>query len=233
MLFNSHDKHLIFIKHFTDSSLQVGEGLFSSFYNKNIKESEGYYESGKEDGLWQKWDSSGALIDSTTYDSGRVITEATFHYQPVGKLVREAIDDPVKKTHREILYDGDKITSDTTLALPYHHDNDIIFIKTEVESAFPGGNEAWPKYISRKIDKRIDELSKSDNCTCLVRFVIDTEGNISNVQAMTFENTKLAEVAIHAIQIGPKWIPAMQNGRKVKSYRLQPVTFTGDSKNSR
>jgi hypothetical protein len=211
--------------------LQVGEGLFSSFYNNNVKESEGYYENGEEDGLWQKWDTSGALIDSTTYDTGKVITEAQFHYQPGGKLARVAINDPAKKAHREILYEGDKITSDTTIS--YKEDKDIIFTKTEITATFPGGDAEWRNYIARAIISNANDFSSKNIGTCLVRFVIDTEGNISNVQAMTLENSKLAEVAIHAIQIGGKWNPAMQNGRKVKSYKLQPVTISGEGTHSK
>jgi protein TonB len=37
--------------------------------------------------------------------------------------------------------------------------------------------------------------------------------------------TKLAEIATAAIRKGPKWKPAVQNGRQVKAYRRQPVTF--------
>jgi protein TonB len=37
--------------------------------------------------------------------------------------------------------------------------------------------------------------------------------------------TKLSEVAVNAIRRGPKWKPAVQNGRNVKAYRRQPVTF--------
>jgi protein TonB len=39
------------------------------------------------------------------------------------------------------------------------------------------------------------------------------------------KGTKLAEICVNAIRKGPKWTPAEQNGRKVKAYRKQPVTF--------
>jgi protein TonB len=37
--------------------------------------------------------------------------------------------------------------------------------------------------------------------------------------------TKLADIAVNAIRKGPKWKSAVQNGRNVKAYRRQPVTF--------
>jgi protein TonB len=35
----------------------------------------------------------------------------------------------------------------------------------------------------------------------------------------------LARVATDAIKRGPKWVPAVQNGRQVKAWRRQKITF--------
>jgi protein TonB len=40
------------------------------------------------------------------------------------------------------------------------------------------------------------------------------------------KKTRLAKVAVEAIENGPKWTPAQQNGRYVNAFRLQPVTVT-------
>jgi hypothetical protein len=39
------------------------------------------------------------------------------------------------------------------------------------------------------------------------------------------QGSKLAEIAVSTIRKGPKWIPAMQNGRYVTAFRFQPVTL--------
>jgi protein TonB len=54
---------------------------------------------------------------------------------------------------------------------------------------------------------------------------VDINGNVSKVEATTMQGTKLAEIAVNSITKGPKWIPAMQNGRYVTAYRYQPVTI--------
>lgn len=106
-------------------------------------------------------------------------------------------------------------------------DEDKIFTKVEIEAAFPGGESAWTRYVTREIQKNIDELTESgESGTCRVRFVVDKEGNVSDVEALTMKRTKLAEVAVNAIRKGPKWTPAQQNGRYVKAFREQPITFT-------
>ena len=106
-------------------------------------------------------------------------------------------------------------------------DEDKVFQKVEIEAQFPGGEGAWNKYIKREIEKYIDELQESGQSgTCVVQFIVDKEGNISEVEALTMKGTKLAEICVNAIKKGPKWTAAEQNGRKVKAYRKQPVTFT-------
>ena len=105
-------------------------------------------------------------------------------------------------------------------------DPDKIFTKVEIEATFPGGPSAWQRYVTRAITAEQDEFTESDYGTCVVRFVVDRNGIVSDVQATTMKGSKLAEVAVNAIRKGPKWNPAQQNGRQVNAYRLQPVTLT-------
>lgn len=104
-------------------------------------------------------------------------------------------------------------------------DEDRIFTKVEKEAQFPGGPGAWQKYVTQAIQRELDEFTESDYGTCIVKFVVDKTGAVSDVQATTMKGTKLAEIAVNAIRKGPRWVPAQQNGRYVNAYRLQPVTL--------
>jgi periplasmic protein TonB len=105
-------------------------------------------------------------------------------------------------------------------------DDNQIFTKVEVEASFPGGEGAWTRYVTKAINNNIDDLTEAgEQGTCTVKFVVDKNGNVSEVEATTMKGTKLAEVAVQAIKKGPKWIPAIQNGRNVNAYRYQPITF--------
>ncbi|MGN6265236.1 MAG: energy transducer TonB [Ginsengibacter sp.] len=99
------------------------------------------------------------------------------------------------------------------------------FIPIEVEAKFPGGEGAWQKYIQKAIQRELDEFTETDYGTCTVKFIVDANGSVSNVEAITMKGTRLAEIAVSTISKGPKWIPAMQNGRYVTAYRVQPVTL--------
>ena len=99
------------------------------------------------------------------------------------------------------------------------------FRPIELEAQFPGGEQSWQKYIQKAIQRELDEFTDKDYGTCMVKFEVDANGNVSNVEATTMQGTKLAEIAVNTIRKGPKWIPAMQNGRYVTAYRFQPVTL--------
>lgn len=103
---------------------------------------------------------------------------------------------------------------------------DKIFQEAEKAPEFPGGKAAWTKYISGAINRVIDSLQKENKSgTCVVQFIVDTKGNLSEVKPLTMEGTLLSKTVVDALKNGPKWIPAMQNGHVVKAYHKQPVTF--------
>jgi len=108
--------------------------------------------------------------------------------------------------------------------------NNAIVDKVEVEASFPGGAHAWVTYITNAIKDNIQKLRRSDYGTCIVRFIVDTKGRVSDVEATTMKKSRLAKIAIEAISNGPKWIPAQQNGKFVNAYRLQPVTLEPSEK---
>ena len=119
----------------------------------------------------------------------------------------------------------DKGTQVVAAPVEKKEDEDKVFTKVEIEASFPGGPAAWTKYVTRAIQADIDEFTESDYGTCIVKFIVDKTGKVSQVEATTMKGTKLAEIAVNAIRRGPNWTPAQQNGRYVNAYRLQPVTL--------
>ncbi|MGN6604143.1 MAG: N-acetylmuramoyl-L-alanine amidase [Ginsengibacter sp.] len=110
--------------------------------------------------------------------------------------------------------------------------SDKVFTKVQVEASFPGGQQAWQKYIAKVITDSISKFTKTDYGTCVVRFIVNVDGTVSDVVATTMKGTELAKITISAIKNGPKWIPASQNGKAVAAYRLQPVTLKSPDKKS-
>lgn len=100
-----------------------------------------------------------------------------------------------------------------------------IYEKVELEASFPGGPAAWAKYLSNSIAGEVNKFKKSDYGTVYIKFIVNTKGQVSDVQATNMKRSRLAKVAVEAIENGPRWNPAIQDGRKVNAFRIQPVTL--------
>ncbi|SRR5258705_1778673 len=106
-------------------------------------------------------------------------------------------------------------------------DYEMIFEKVDIEASFPGGDQVWIRYLEKTLDANTptDRGAPIGIYTTLIQFVVDKDGNISDVKALTNLGYGMEEEVIRVIKKGPKWVPASQNGRAVKAYRKQPVTF--------
>ena len=106
-------------------------------------------------------------------------------------------------------------------------DENKVFNKVEVEATFPGGDAGWLRYVKNNIDANtpIDNGAPEGTYTVIVRFIVSKDGSISDVVPETKLGFGMEAEAVKAIKKGPKWTPAIQNGRNVNAYRRQPVTF--------
>jgi periplasmic protein TonB len=106
-------------------------------------------------------------------------------------------------------------------------DENKIFEKVEVEAKFPGGDSKWRQYLERTLNPSapVDGGAPEGTYTVVIQFIVDKEGNISDVRPLTNHGYGMEEEAMRTIRKGPKWEPAIQNGRQVKAYRKQPITF--------
>ncbi len=107
---------------------------------------------------------------------------------------------------------------------------DTIFRTVQVESKFEGGSEAWRNYLQRKlrVNTPVDNGAPPGRYTVVVSFIVDQEGRISEVRAENNPGFGTAQEAVRVIKTGPNWVPATQNGRKVKYRQRQSITFLVD-----
>ena len=110
---------------------------------------------------------------------------------------------------------------------PKSNDEDKIFTKVENEAAFPGGEAAWRRYLERNLNPSapVDNGAPQGTYQVIVRFIVSKDGSISDVTPETKFGYGMEEEAVKVIKKGPKWTPALQNGRNVNAYRRQPITF--------
>ena len=103
-------------------------------------------------------------------------------------------------------------------------DWDKTFTKVEIESEYPGGSAAWQRYLNKTLRYPQEAIDNEVQGTVVIQFIVDKEGNVSEVEAISGPEELRAE-AVRVIKKSGKWTPAVQNGRQVKSYKKQPIVF--------
>lgn len=97
--------------------------------------------------------------------------------------------------------------------------------KLEVPAEFPGGSSAWNKYLGKHIQYPSSLKNTSITGEVVVKFTVNTEGRVENVQLVKSLHPDLDKEVIRVIQKSPRWKPAMQNQKKVPAYKTQPIRF--------
>lgn len=106
-------------------------------------------------------------------------------------------------------------------------DENKIFEKVEIEARV--NTAAWRRHLQQKLQRYIENAAMDGMApgkyTVNVRFLVEKNGSISHVKALNNPGYGLARGAEQVVKTGPKWSPGEQNGRKVRSYHTQPITF--------
>lgn len=106
-------------------------------------------------------------------------------------------------------------------------DENKVFEKVEIDAAFPGGEAAWRKFLEKNLNPStpVDNGAPAGSYTVWVQFIVDKEGNVSDIKSLTNQGYGMEAEAMRVLKKATKWVPAQQNGRYVKAYRKQPITF--------
>jgi TonB family protein len=108
-------------------------------------------------------------------------------------------------------------------------DSEIVFEKAEFAPSID--RDEWRKFLEKYTMQIITEIGQKaapGRYTVYVRFIVEKDGSVTNVSTLNDPgyglNRKVLEIMKHA----PKWKPAIQNERVVRSYHTQPITFVID-----
>ena len=104
--------------------------------------------------------------------------------------------------------------------------NDRTYIKVAIEASYPGGDTAWAHFLNRTLRYPDEAIGNEIKGTVIVQFIVNTDSTISDVQAISGPNKGgLREESVRVVSLSGKWVPAMAEGRKVRSYKKMPLVF--------
>lgn len=99
----------------------------------------------------------------------------------------------------------------------------------DVDAHYRGGRAAWLKYINSTLTYPKQARDEKIEGTVMVRFVVDTSGNIREATAVGGPmGGGLRKEAVRIVEKSSPWIPAARNGRKVRVLRKVGIAFKLD-----
>ena len=120
-----------------------------------------------------------------------------------------------------------KINGTITIRDKIGNEPQVVFDKVEKDPEYNGGLKEWTKYLEKNIDPSIIVKNgcSSGRFTAVVQFIVDEKGNIISTKPVSKNGYGIEEHLSSVISKGPKWAPAIQNGRAVPAYLTQKVVF--------
>lgn len=104
-------------------------------------------------------------------------------------------------------------------------DDDRIFDVVEENAQFPGGDEACMKWLQDHIKYPQICIEQNVQGRVQVGFVVNRDGSIVDVKILRSPDPNLSKEAERVVKMMPKWKPAKQNNKTVRSRFNLPVNF--------
>ena len=101
------------------------------------------------------------------------------------------------------------------------------FTKVEQPPAYPGGAEAWDKFVAAFCEEHKKTIRKEGSSTVYVQFIVHVKGQITDIGVISNPGqSTLGKDIMEAIKSSAPWEPAVQSGHKVIAYCIQPVKLS-------
>jgi len=92
-------------------------------------------------------------------------------------------------------------------------DDNRIFDLAEQPAHYPGGDEAWKKFVKKNMEKGL-----KGKHTVELRFQVDKNGDLSSFQLQNRAAGQKYEEVVRLVKSSGKWFPSVQKGFCVKSF---------------
>lgn len=123
-------------------------------------------------------------------------------------------------------------TDSTTIksAQPIQHSTDStaeepIFIVTEKGAEFPGGYKSMFQFIGQNLHYPQLAIENDLQGKVILSFVVEKDGTLTNVKVLRDIGGGCAQEAVRVVKLMPRWTPAEQNGKPVRSQFNLPINF--------
>lgn len=104
-------------------------------------------------------------------------------------------------------------------------ESDKVYDLVETNAQFPGGDKECYKFINSQLKYPAKCQEMGIQGRVFVSFVVNKDGSIVDVKTLRSPDPLLTKEAERVVKLMPKWIPAMQGWKNVRSCFQMPVMF--------
>jgi TonB family protein len=90
---------------------------------------------------------------------------------------------------------------------------------------YPGGEISVNEHVENELKYPEEALSDSIQGRVVVRYVVQTDGNVGEIEVVESVHPLLDEEAKRVIRAMEKWKPGVQRGKPIKAAYLQAFNF--------
>lgn len=105
------------------------------------------------------------------------------------------------------------------------NDNDSIYNVVSENAEFPGGNMAASNWISKNMTYPEECRKQGIEGRVVIKFVVNKDGSIVDLETVRSPHPALAEEGLRVVKSMPKWKPAKEGGKVVRSRFNIPIVF--------
>jgi periplasmic protein TonB len=100
-----------------------------------------------------------------------------------------------------------------------------IIEKPDQQAEFQGGMGAFGKFLQKNL--KYPEVAQKANVSgkIYMEFIVETDGTLTNFNILKSVGFGIDEEAIRVLKLSPKWIPAKDKGRNVRSRFTIPMSI--------
>ena len=101
-----------------------------------------------------------------------------------------------------------------------------IFVTAEEMPTFQGGDlSKFRNWVQSNVKYPQIALENGIQGNVVIKFVVEKDGKLSNIQVLQAPDKTLADAAVQVIQRSPKWKPGKQRNKPVRVTYTLPVSF--------
>ena len=137
---------------------------------------------------------------------------------PTGAMAQSAAESRQSVKSEQVVPVAQRIKQQINL------DNQLFGV-VEESAQFPGGDEACLKWLSEHIKYPSICREQGVQGRVIVSFVVNKDGSIVDVKTLRSPDENLAKEAERLVKIMPKWKPARQGNKTMRSRFQLPIQF--------